>query len=164
MPRVRGRQDWNSLTEGERESYARALDALSIARLDQLPAREAARQAHTSVENIERWAPDSLTRDSAGRLVIAGADRLFRPITVIQRGGGPVEVATRGSGVASKASAYARTVDAYRAGLVGGHAFEPFEGMRIGGVEVEADPDRIDELENSGALDDWDSLYADPTA
>jgi hypothetical protein len=160
MPRIRGRGDWDALTEGERESYIRALDALSIARLDDLPAREAARRAHTSVENIRRWAPDAIGRDSAGRLVVSGADRLFRPIVVIERGGGPVAVDTRGSRMASMASAYARTVDAYRAGLVDRHAFHPFEGMRIGGVELETDPDRIDELEESGALEDYESFYA----
>jgi hypothetical protein len=79
---------------------------------------------------------------------------------VIERQGGPRTVHTRGYNRAGLASDYAHTLDLYRAGLVGPEAFEPFEGKRIGGVDLETDADRIDELDATGRLDDFE-FYAD---
>jgi hypothetical protein len=162
MARVRGSMSYERLSDRERAEYGRVLDALSRARSGSRPRMltTAAREAHTSVGTIRKWIPEAVTRDAFGRLDATKADRAFRPISVIERGGGVAEVATRGSRRASIASDYAHTLDLYRAGLVGPEAFARFEGERIGGVEIETDPDRIDELEAQGQLDYYE-FYAD---
>lgn len=161
MARVRGKADYKGLTGRDRVEYARVLNAASQARTHNLTARTATRRAHTSVDTVRKWAPELLTKDAFGRLAFTPADRLYRPpISVIERGGEPRTVHTRGYYKARLASDYAHTLDRYRAGLVGPEAFGRFEGKRIGGVELEADPDRIEELDATGRLDDFE-FYED---
>jgi hypothetical protein len=162
MARVRGMRGYERLSDRDRAEYGRVLEALSRARSSTRPRRlgTAAREAHTSVRTIRKWVPEAVTTDAFGALAATRADRAFRPVSVIQRGGGVVEVSTRGSRRATVASEYAHTLDLYRAGLVGPEAFQRFEGRRIGGVELETDPDRIDELDATGRLDDFE-FYAD---
>jgi len=159
--RPHGPRDLDRMSPRDLESYDRALQAVSKAR-GRLDRRitPAARASHTTVANVRRWLPEVLRRDAFGAIVASDADRAFRPLQVIERGGGIVDVSTRGSRVASAASTYAHTVDLYRAGLVGPDAFELFEGKRIGGVELETDADRIDELDATGRLDDFE-FYQD---
>jgi len=155
MARIRRRSDLDDLSRTERKQLNRVFKAASVGRREGLKPGPAARKAHTSITTIEKLAPELLTTDAKGHRTFTPADRLLRPgVSVIERGGGPVVVFTRGSRVASLASDYARTLDRYRAGLVGPEAFARFEGRRIGGVELESSADAIDDLDARGALED----------
>lgn len=67
-------------------------------------------------------------------------------------------VETRGSGGASRLSAHANAVRNY---IYTGDSseLERFHGMRVGGVELETDLDRIDEWARRGELS-FEDIYA----
>jgi len=155
--RPKNRFEDESLRPHERAEGARALRAAARARRSSsdrlLPPAAAAE--HTTVDAVRKWLPGVVQKDDRGRVIVTKADRAYRLVTVIERGGGPVEVSTHGSRVATRASQYANCLRLYRAGLAGPEVFAPFEGKRVGGVELEADADRIDELDAMGELEDF---------
>src|SRR5438093_6271686 len=155
--RPRGRRGYDELTPRQRAEYHRALAAVSRARTEpRHRLASAAKAEHTTPAMVRKWLPEVIRKDAFGRVTVTAADRAFRPVSMIARGGGPTEVGTRGSRRATLASRYSHALDLYRAGLTGPGVFTPFDGKRIGGVELETDPDRIDELDAIGLLDDWE--------
>jgi hypothetical protein len=161
MALIRGRRDLERLSDRDVLEYERVLKAISNKRTGKARTLSAAaKQAHTTVPTIRKWAPEVVTTDERGRATVKTADRLPRPgIHIIERGGGPRTIYTRGSRRASLASDYDRTLDKYRSGQVGPEAFRKFEGKRVGGIELESDPDRIEDLDATGKLDDFDEFY-----
>jgi hypothetical protein len=159
--RPRGRKGYEELTAYQRSEYRRVLAAVSRTRTEpQHRLASAATAEHTTPATVRKWLPEVIRRDVFGRLTVTAADRAFRPVSVIARGRGVIDASTHGSRRATLASRYAHALDLYRAGLAGPEVLTPFEGKRIGGVELETDPDRIDDLDATGLLDDFE-FYGD---
>jgi hypothetical protein len=109
-----------------------------------------------SIRTIHRYAEPALTKDVFGRLVPTRTDRLYRRVHVIGPDG-ERWIDTRGSRVASTVGEYWNAVRHYL--TTGDEApLEPFRGVRVGGVELQTDPDAIDELARRGEVS-FEDLY-----
>ena len=156
---VRNEADFVKLPRTARQERRRALRALADIRKDGVTAEQAALRNETSVEAIRFW--------SGGALLSAGgvtrADRLWRPMEVIDATThSKVPVDVRGSRVASRIGTYWDAVDHYRETGDTGPLVE-FRGVRIGGIELETDPDVIDRLTLLGVLS-FETIYRDVAA
>jgi hypothetical protein len=82
---------------------------------------------------------------------------MLRPMKAIQAGVGPVVVDVRGSRAASKLGSYWNAVDHY---LTTGddEPLRHLRGLKIGGVELETDPDVIDYLYTTGQIE-FETIY-----
>jgi hypothetical protein len=139
----------------EEEARYRALDALALMRRDGLSLGAAARQAHTTAAMVRRFAGAAL--DESRRPVRARPwDRLPRQMRVLAAGG-VVEVTVTSSQRASIVGHHWVAVRTYlHVGDV--RVLEPFRGVTVAGVELESDPDAIDELARRGRFD-FSSIY-----
>jgi hypothetical protein len=104
---------------------------------------------------MRRYVGDALFVDR-GRVRATAADRLYRPLFVYS-GGRRVDVDVRGSRKASLVGAYHGAVRRY---LATGEQEElrPFVGRTVAGVELEADPEVIEDIAHRGGFD-FDSIY-----
>jgi AcrR family transcriptional regulator len=154
--RVRGRAEERALPVRMRQARDRALEAIALARRENLTIRTAARRAGVSVATVRRYAGEALTKDAFGRLVPTAADRLYRRVKVIGPEG-PTWVDLRGSRVASTVGEYWNAVRAYlETGEEAGLA--RFRGLRVGGVELLTDPAAIEEVARRGEVS-FEHLY-----
>ena len=134
----------------------RALEAVALARRENLTIRTAARRANVSIGTVRKYAGPALETDAFGRLVAKDADRLYRRVHVIGPRG-ETFIGVRGSRRASTVGEYWNAVNNY---LVTGDELplRRFSGMSVGGVELETDPDFIEELARRGEVS-FEDLY-----
>lgn len=149
-------QDLRALPPRSQMAYERVLEALALARYDNLTIRTAAGQAGVSVSTVRRYAGDAIERDAFGRLVAKDADRLLRLMHVTTPEGGLL-LPVRGSRVASAVAQHANAIRRFLStGDMSGLA--RFEGKRIAGHALETDPDRLERMALQGEID-WLSIY-----
>jgi hypothetical protein len=153
---IRNAGEERGLRPAAREARIRALEAVALARRENLTIRTAAKRSGVSVGTVRKYASPALARDAFGRLVPKDADRLYRRVHVI----GPEGerwVDTRGSRVASRVGAYWNAVRTYL-GTGDEEPLERFRGVRVGGIELETDLDVIEELARRGEVA-FEDLY-----
>ena len=126
-------------------------------RHDGLSLTAAARKAGTTSHVVRGYVGPALERRGR-RWVARPADRLLRLMRVLSEGGVEHEVATRGSRVASLVGAHWSAIGLYLdTGDASGLA--KFQGKRVAGRVLEADPDAIDAWERRGELQ-VEEIYA----
>lgn len=153
---VRRRADFARQSPTERARYEASLRVLSDMRADpSLSLRRAAEQRGMRPQTVRAYVGDALETHGR-RWRVRPADRLYRPMFVYSAGQ-RVDIDVRGSRVASTVGAYHNAIKVY---LETGDDTElrQFAGMRVGGVELEADPEVIEELGRRGAFD-FASIY-----
>ena len=132
------------LRRSEEAARARALDALAFMRTRDLSLAAAAREAGTTPNTILKWTGSKLTEKRGGRRVVTKADRLLRTMRVVSTEG-VVDVDVRGSRQARRLAQHMNAVKQFLA-TGDAEALERFEGVRVAGVQLETDPERIEEL------------------
>lgn len=152
---VKGRREYEDLTPAQREDFNLAFDAIAEMRRSGASLTAASKLAGTTPVVIHAYAGDLLVKEG-GRYYTTSSDRRYRRMTVLSTEG-LVDVDTRGSRVRSTISDHWRSVRRY--GAIGDVALlEPFDGVRVGGVELATDPDQIDEYLRRGEAD-IDDIY-----
>lgn len=147
----------NALPPAAQEARQGALDAIALARRQGIPLEQAARKEGSSIDSIRWWASEAVERN-AGTWRPRAADRLYRPMYGYTAGQ-TMAIDVRGSRAASDLGAYHAAIGAYlRTG--DSSALERFAGKKIGGVELETNPDVIDELARRGEFD-FETIYRD---
>jgi hypothetical protein len=155
-PDISSRSELAKLPPAARQAREAALDAVALARRTGFDVAEAADREGVPVEAVRWWAGEDVVSRKGGRWSAAPADRLFRPMYVYSAGRvTPVDV--RGSRVASDIGRYHAAIQHY---LHTGDAsrLAKFKGRRVGGLELEADLDVIDELARRGEFS-FESIY-----
>ncbi|MGH2971097.1 MAG: hypothetical protein ACRDLE_02960 [Gaiellaceae bacterium] len=153
---IRSASDFARLDPYERLARRQAFEALTDMRAGASLAR-AARRARTTPNAVLRHVGAALDQAPNGRWHARVGDRLYRRMQVLGEDGlRTVEI--RGSRAASRLSAHANAVREY---IYTGDPskLERFRGMRVGGVELETDLDRIDEWARRGELS-FEDIYA----
>jgi hypothetical protein len=147
----------SSLPKRSQDARSRALHALRLLRSGEAEsAAEARRRAGVSTHAFNRYARAG-TRKVRGRIQAANTDRIFREVTIVERGQGERRITVGSSREASKAARYRMDVLDYVHGDADAEVVRSWWDESIGGVPVEADPDVIDALAGAGQLDDLDS-------
>jgi hypothetical protein len=98
-----------------------------------------------------------LQRQRDGSYTVRETDRMLRPMNIIQAGVGTIVVDVRGSRAASTVGSYWNAVDHYLA-TGDDTALRRFRGVKVGGVELETDPDTIDYLYTIGQIE-FETIY-----
>jgi hypothetical protein len=113
--------------------------------------KEAARRAGTSPAVVLRHVGPALEREQ-GRYRAKRGDRLLRVMSVLGTGGVVHEVEVRGSRAASLVGEHWSAIDHY---LNRGDEsrLRRLDGATVAGIDLEADPDVIDEWERRGVLE-----------
>jgi hypothetical protein len=155
-PARRGDSDLFKATQKRAESRKRAREAVSLGREHGWSLSRSAKAAHTTPDNVRRWAPSAI--DDRGR--VKRADTEARIMPVVSSGQVYPEVAIRGSRQAGLVSAHLRAIAQYLA--TGDEApLARFRGRAVNGtlpdgrkvrLELETDPDVLDALGSMGAL------------
>src|SRR5262249_37031770 len=93
------------------------------------------------------------TKDAFGRIVAKPADRLFRPMEVLNPRGEREMRAVYGSRRASLVGQHESAIERF---LTTGDesVLEPFRGKRVAGVELATDPDVIEHAARTGTLEE----------
>jgi hypothetical protein len=140
----------------EQEARLRAFDALHSMRTEGLSLSRAARRAGTRPNNVRRHIGPALVVER-GRYRAKRGDRLPAMMTVVGPQG-PVEVPVTGSRNRSLVARQRAAIN--HLGTTGDPSrLRQFEGLTVAGVELETDPDLIQEWGDLGQLD-IDDLYA----
>jgi hypothetical protein len=140
----------------EQEARLRALDALHSMRTEGLSLGRAARRPGTTPNNVRRHVGPTLEFER-GRYRANPGDRLPAAMTVIGPQG-PVEVVVTGSRNRSLVARHRAAINYF--GATGDPSrLRHFEGLTVAGVELETDPELIQEWGALGPLD-IDDLYA----
>ncbi len=157
---VRSGQDVGRLRPAEQQARARALDAVSRMRHDQLSLSHAARAAGTTVAAIKRHAGPALDQTTRGTYRAKSSDRLVRPM-LVPTVGGPITLDVRDSRSASLLGRYWSAVRQY---LETGDA-GPLRKLRGRSITVKkraypliTDPNALDTLADGGELS-FDDIY-----
>jgi hypothetical protein len=103
---------FGQLKPGEHRARDRALDALSDMRRNGTPLKEAARNAGTTPEVVQRYAGSGLQRDHRGRYRATESDRLFRRMQFYDAHG-RFSLDVKHSRTASHIAAYQNAVKAF---------------------------------------------------
>jgi hypothetical protein len=149
---IRSAKSFAKLNTSQRATYQRTLDALSGMRRGQ-SLTAAAREAGTTPRTVRRYAGATVKR-SCSRYVV-GRDRMYRPMRILTNTGPEtVGVSRRESKTVGR---YWNAIGRY---LRNGDTSEldRFRGASVGGYELEADLDAIDELAAHGELD-FEDVY-----
>jgi len=155
--KIRNAAEREQMRSQSRESWEKVNDAIAEARRENLRPQTAAGRVGTTMNAWRTYAPETLRMGPLGHLVVTKADRRYTGEMHITSTQGDVVRAVRGSVKRSLVAEHANEVRAYLAtGDTSG--LERFRGVRVAGVELEADPDKLDEMGRSGELD-WLSLY-----
>jgi hypothetical protein len=107
-----------------------------------------------------RGAPErrrAIERQRDGSYTVRKADRMLRPMRVIEAGVGSVFVDVRGSRAARTVGRYWNAVDHF---LTTGddEPLRRFRGVKVGGVELETDPEAIEALAYQGTIE-FETIY-----
>jgi hypothetical protein len=138
---------------------ARALEALSRMRTENLSMTKAARRAETSVKSVLKYAGSALKKNAAGRYQAKPSDRLTRVINFYTEGG-PMEITVKSSVAASQISRHLTAVKQFlKTGDASG--LKEFEGktVKVGGTSYPfiTDLDLLERLQDAVSFED---LYA----
>ncbi len=152
---VSNRADWAALPPGAQQARSDALNVVALARREGIPIADAARSEGVALNVVSWWAGDAIANKRGGWHATV-ADRLFRPMYVYSAGQA-VSVDVRGSHTASNIGRYHSAIRHYL--MTGDDSrLARFTGQRVGGVELETDPDVIDELARRRRFD-FESIY-----
>lgn len=141
--------------DGQSPARVRSLAALSHMRQGK-SLSQAARLVHTTVRTVRKQLGRQLRRSQSGQYRATTGDTLRRELFIFGPDGyAPVTVrSSRQTKLAARhliaVFHFLRTGDA--------ETLRPFAGKRVGGVELQTDPNRIREFADAGALK-LDSLY-----
>lgn len=144
------------MRSSEQEARLRAFDALHSMRTEGLSLKPAARRAGTTPNNVRRHVGPALDFER-GRYRGKPGDRLPAVMTVIGPQG-PIEVIVTGSQNRSLVARHRAAINHFAA-TSDPSRLRQFEGLTVAGVELETDPDLIQEWGDLGVLD-IDDLYA----
>jgi hypothetical protein len=146
--------DFGRLPERARQSRTDALSVLSRARHERTTIEAAAAAAGISPDLVAYWAPEALEPARKGWTLPRPGDRLLRLRPLLLAGDDEVTfVAVRGSRAADRAHAVFDLQWRYANNQADESELARIEGIRIGGEEVEANPERLYYLAAAGALD-----------
>lgn len=165
--RIRGPKDLATLSPRQREDFAHAAEVISDARrrgtsIDDEVTRLRAKGVRVNRDSVRRYFARDLERGPEGWSMPKKADRSYHGDLRIVSTEGVVERPVRGSRARTLVAEHANAVRRYLHGDdPDGDGLERFAGRRVGGVELETDLDRLDQLERTGAFDDFLDLYAD---
>lgn len=139
-----------------RQARTAALRVVRTARTDRISI-EAAAADGVPVSAVRWWAGPALRPTSGGLTQPTRGDRLLRvqPL-VVRRRPGTSFVAVRGSGAARRA-AHASPCSGATSTARPAPRLRALTGLRIGGQDVEADPDALDEIARQGEFDPGES-------
>jgi len=119
---------------------------------DGLSLRRAARIYHIAPTTIRRWFPGSIVRDASGRYRAHPDRERFRMVAVAV--GGPVEVWTNGSQERALIGAHGQAIrTALDPRIRDVRLLRALQGSRVGGLDLETDPNELVELFLAGELD-----------
>jgi hypothetical protein len=157
-PKKATRKVFGCLRASEKQSRARALDALAYMRTREMSLTAAAREAHTTPNTVMKWTGSELAEKRGGRRVVTKADRLLRTMRVVSSDG-VVEVEVRGS---RQATRIAQHMNAVKVFLDTGddEALRRLRGVKVAGHVLETDPDKIEELARVHELS-FEDIYGD---
>jgi hypothetical protein len=155
-PPATGARSLLGMRASEQEARLRAFDALHSMRTERLSLTRAARRAGTTPNNVRRHVGPALDYEH-GRYRARSGDRLPAAMTVIGPQG-PVEVVVTGSRNRSLVARHRAAINHFAA-TGDPSRLRHFAGMTVSGVELESDPDLIQEWGELGLLD-IDDLYA----
>jgi len=157
-PKKATRKVFGGLRPSEKQSRARALDALAYMRTRDMSLTAAAREAHTTPNTVMKWTGTELAAKRGGRRVVTKADRLMRTMRVVSTDG-VVEVEVRGS---RQATRIAQHMNAVKVFLDTGddEALRRLRGVKVAGHLLETDPDKIEELARVHELS-FEDIYGD---
>jgi hypothetical protein len=153
-PHIVNADDLAALPADALQARRDALGALSRARREGIGFNTAARRSGIDPA-AARWWLGSAVQGTGDSLRVAGGDRIFRSMFVYS-GGQAVNLDVRGSRQASLAARYHRAVAAFLDGDL--TALEPFRGVTIAGIELEADPDVIEDMGRFGEFE-FEDIY-----
>jgi len=163
--KVRGPGDLAKLPARSREAFANAAEAVSEARrrgttIAQEVERLQQRGVRVSRYSVRRFFGHDLERGPGGYSIPKPTDRSYHGDLEIISTEGKVARPVRGSKARRLVSDHANAVSDYL------HARDPdgegllrFRGKRVGGVELETDPGRLQLRRDAGELDEYE-LYA----
>lgn len=163
--RIRGPRDLARLRPRSQEAFANAAEAVSEARRKGTTVaheveRMRARGIPVSRASVRRYFGDDLERGPGGWSVPKRADRSYHGDLMVISTEGKVEAPVRGSRARTLVSEHANAVGRHLGGDdPDGEGLRRFRGRRVGGYELETDPDRLQRLFETGELDDFE-LYA----
>jgi hypothetical protein len=167
--RIRGPKDLARLSPRSQEAFLNAAEAVSEARRNHTTiAQEVERLRRQGVqvsrESVRRYFGHDLERGPGGWSVPRPADRSYHGDLQVISTEGVVPRPLRGSRRRRLVAEHANAVKAYlRGDDPDGDGLDRFSGRPVGGVELETDRDRLEELERRGELDDF-VLYVDRAA
>lgn len=150
--RIRSIEDYRSLNESARAARSRALDALAIARREGRELEWAAGEAGTTMAIVRAWVGDALRKPRRGKTFPNRSDSIprLRPLFVE----GQLDfVLADGSDEADKAERILDDQYGFLEGRAGRDRVERHAGKTIGGRLVEADPNVLIALGDSGEAD-----------
>jgi len=158
QPRIANSDELAKLPASAQEARRSAFDALSLARRENLDFATAARRSGVDPLAARWWLADTVS-GAGDTMTVTDADRLLRSMFVYS-GGQAVPVDVRGSRQATRIAEYHRAVAAFLDGDL--KALEPFRGVTIAGVELEADPDVIEDMGRFGEFE-FEDIYRQVT-
>lgn len=147
-------KSYGKLRASEKQARGRALEALSKMRKGSSLSKAAA-EAHTTPNTVAKYAGAQLRREG-GRMVASKGDRLFRVMRVITTEG-VQEVALGGSRQASLVAAHANAVKHFLA-TGDDEPLHRFADVKVGGMELETDPAKLEESGRRGELE-YEDIY-----
>lgn len=165
--RVRGPRDLTQLRPRSREAFANAAEAVSEARrrgttIEHEVGRLRRKGVRVSRYGVRRYFGEDLERGPGGWTVPKPTDRSYHGNLRIISTEGVVERPVRGSNARRLVSEHANAVQRYLHGdEPEGEGLRRFRGRRVGGVVLETDRDRLDEVERRGEFEDFLDLYVD---
>lgn len=152
---VRNRRDLGKLPPTARQARQQALDAIAVTRREGIGLSEAARQQGISPQAVAFWSGTTVEH-AGGTWRVANADRLYRSMFVYSDGQ-KMLIDVRGSRVASNVGRYHAAVGHYL-NTGDDSRLRRLNGVKVAGVELETDPDVIDQIARRGVIE-FDSIY-----
>jgi len=145
---------WKDSTRRVQVNRDVAFENLNKARIQGRPLREVTEaDGRIGFRTQLRYTRAATTRDWSGRIVAKPADRLFRPMEILNARGERELKAVYGSRKASLVGAHQSALDRFL--QTGDESIlGPFRGKRIAGVELASDPDVIEHAARTGTLEE----------
>ncbi len=152
---VKGRSDYEKLSPSQQEARHRAYEAISEMRRGGVSLNAAAERVGTTPTTVKRYAGDVLTKEGR-RFKAAPTDRSYQRMSALSTEG-LRDIDVRGSRARSLVGSHWSAIGRFAAtGDVA--VLSKFRGKRVGGIELAADPDVIEEYLRQGELD-IDDIY-----
>jgi hypothetical protein len=157
--RIRSIEDYQALSDKQRTARSRALQALAIARRERRELEWAAGQAGTTMKVVREWVGDALKPTHRGRTFAKPWDTIprVRPVFFAAESddepGGLDFVVLHSSGEADEAERILDNQWRFIEGTANRRKVERHRGKRVGGRKVEADPDVLIAIAESGDAD-----------